>query len=278
MLNITKVGRTISELRQKKDMTQMELAEKLNISYQAVSNWERGNSMPDISKLPELAQIFDVTIDYLLGESSPLVYHVAQNNMDDYCEHNEITASELSEVAPILKPTQVKTALQKVKKIDAGDLRALLPFLDQNTVDDLARKAKDSKELTALAPFVSQNVIDQIALDFVGQGDCIRSLLPFVSKAIVDSVAERYFSEGKFSDAKDLYPFMSSGKLEQIAESEFEKKNMSTIKSMAPFLRKEFLRKQADKFLPEGDLDMILPIAPFLDPSILTDYIKKQLG
>ena len=39
-------------------MTQMELADRMGISFQVVSNWERGNSMPDISKLPELAEIF----------------------------------------------------------------------------------------------------------------------------------------------------------------------------------------------------------------------------
>lgn len=43
-----KVGRKIVELRKKNNMTQTELADKMNISFQAVSNWERGNSMPDI--------------------------------------------------------------------------------------------------------------------------------------------------------------------------------------------------------------------------------------
>lgn len=44
-------------------MTQMELADKLDISFQAVSNWERGNTMPDISKFPELAEIFHISVD-----------------------------------------------------------------------------------------------------------------------------------------------------------------------------------------------------------------------
>ena len=49
---------------------QLELADKLSISFQAVSNWERGNSMPDISKLPELAEIFGVTIDAIIGHDN----------------------------------------------------------------------------------------------------------------------------------------------------------------------------------------------------------------
>ncbi len=73
MFNMTNVGIRISELRKAKNMTQMELADKMGISFQAVSNWERGNSMPDISKLPELAQLFGVTVDEILGEKSDLL-------------------------------------------------------------------------------------------------------------------------------------------------------------------------------------------------------------
>jgi len=51
MFDMNEVGRRISTARKDKNMTQMELADRLNISFQAVSNWERGISMPDISKL-----------------------------------------------------------------------------------------------------------------------------------------------------------------------------------------------------------------------------------
>ncbi len=60
-------GKIIKELRRKADMTQEGLAEILNISGQAVSRWENDLAMPDISLLPVLANLFDVTTDYLLG-------------------------------------------------------------------------------------------------------------------------------------------------------------------------------------------------------------------
>ena len=62
-----KLGLTISKLRKEKGMTQEELAEKVNVSAQAVSKWENDISMPDISVLPVLAEIFDISIDELLG-------------------------------------------------------------------------------------------------------------------------------------------------------------------------------------------------------------------
>lgn len=66
MFNMVKIGRNIARLRKEKGMTQMEMADRMGISYQAVSNWERGETMPDISKLPELADIFEVSIDQIL--------------------------------------------------------------------------------------------------------------------------------------------------------------------------------------------------------------------
>ena len=52
--NMSQIGRRISKLRKEQNLTQVELADKLGITYQAVSNWERGDTMPDISKLAEL--------------------------------------------------------------------------------------------------------------------------------------------------------------------------------------------------------------------------------
>lgn len=69
MFDTKEIGRKISEFRKVSNMTQMELADRLNISFQAVSNWERGNSMPDISKLPELAELFGISIDELLEKN-----------------------------------------------------------------------------------------------------------------------------------------------------------------------------------------------------------------
>lgn len=59
------VAKNIAELRIMNNMTQMELAEKLNYSDKTISKWERGDSSPDISVLVELADLFGVTLDYL---------------------------------------------------------------------------------------------------------------------------------------------------------------------------------------------------------------------
>lgn len=60
------IAANISELRKTSGMTQNDLAEKLNYSDKAVSKWERGESIPDVSVLKAIADNFGVTVDFLL--------------------------------------------------------------------------------------------------------------------------------------------------------------------------------------------------------------------
>ena len=51
-------GENLKALRQKRNLTQEKLAEFLNVSFQTISKWERGDTYPDISMLPEIALFF----------------------------------------------------------------------------------------------------------------------------------------------------------------------------------------------------------------------------
>ena len=62
------LAKNISALRKKKGFTQESLAERLGISYQAVSKWETAKSTPDITLLTDLADAFDCSIDYLFSK------------------------------------------------------------------------------------------------------------------------------------------------------------------------------------------------------------------
>lgn len=66
-MNQEKIGKFIAELRKEKSLTQSELAEKLNITKNAVSKWERGLSMMDISLLKPLSEILGVSVSELLN-------------------------------------------------------------------------------------------------------------------------------------------------------------------------------------------------------------------
>ncbi len=62
-----KIGEKIKDLRKKQDVTQEKLAAYLNISYQAISKWENGTALPDLTLIPGIANFFGVSTDELLG-------------------------------------------------------------------------------------------------------------------------------------------------------------------------------------------------------------------
>lgn len=66
-VNPINVGRHISSLRKSRGLTQNQLGDKLHVSFQAVSKWERGETLPDVNLLPDLAQALSTTIDNILN-------------------------------------------------------------------------------------------------------------------------------------------------------------------------------------------------------------------
>ena len=65
------IGERITQLRKEKDISQAELAKRLEVSRQAVSKWEQGTSSPDTNKLIQLAKILDTEVEYLATGTKP---------------------------------------------------------------------------------------------------------------------------------------------------------------------------------------------------------------
>lgn len=64
-MNQEKIGKFIKNLRKKNNLTQQALADKYNVTYQAVSKWENGKNMPDISLLKQMSKDFNVSLEEL---------------------------------------------------------------------------------------------------------------------------------------------------------------------------------------------------------------------
>ena len=103
------VGITIAKYRQLSNLTQSEVAERLNIGYEAVSRMERGIVMPTVERLVELADIFDCEAADLLTQSSNRVEDQAaaiQALLSDLKDEDRISIMEILEkVINRLKPT-----------------------------------------------------------------------------------------------------------------------------------------------------------------------------
>ncbi len=87
------LGNNIKYLRQRKNLTQTEVGNRLGVSSQAVSKWETNANTPDISLLPEIASIFDVSIDALFLE-----------NIESSCY--------ISDIAPFVKDDDIIRVFQ----------------------------------------------------------------------------------------------------------------------------------------------------------------------
>lgn len=77
-------GNMIAVLRKEKGMTQLELAEKMGVTDKAVSKWERDLSFPDVSSLPKLAEIFDVSVDELMQVKSNRKENSTSKKINDF--------------------------------------------------------------------------------------------------------------------------------------------------------------------------------------------------
>ncbi|MBQ8579478.1 MAG: helix-turn-helix transcriptional regulator [Oscillospiraceae bacterium] len=90
------IAKNITTLRQSRKMTQIELAEQLNYSDKAISKWERGESVPDVSVLKSIADLFGVTVDYLLTDGNTPTPVSGEGEHKAIKRHNHIVVTVLS--------------------------------------------------------------------------------------------------------------------------------------------------------------------------------------
>ena len=81
-----KIGKQIAALRTAKGITQSELGERVGVSFQAVSKWERGETLPDISVLPDLAAVLETTVDNILSGCETSVTFKGKAKVSDIIE------------------------------------------------------------------------------------------------------------------------------------------------------------------------------------------------
>ena len=82
-MNQEKIGKFIAKVRKEKNMTQQELAMKLNITDRAISHWENGRSMPDAGIMLELCKLLDINVNELLSAKK-----IIKESYNEHAEEN----------------------------------------------------------------------------------------------------------------------------------------------------------------------------------------------
>lgn len=199
MFNTKKFGGYISRLRKERDMTQSELAEKLNLTRQAISGYERGDNFPDVSILVLMADIFGVTLDELINSGEPsrgekfILGNIAIGN-------DNVVAESISDVvglAPLLKPSLLSKLSSGLAKngIDISNIVALAEYLNDESVISMLENATfdtiDEELLEKLMPLLDKKskmtLLDKI-ID--GQIDwrMISVLVPYADDSITSQI------------------------------------------------------------------------------------------
>ena len=159
MFDTQKFGRALSALRKAADMTQNEVADRLNLSRQAISRYECGESFPDISILVQIAELFGLTLDALIAYGDPTAGE-AQILRTAGTDASAITSADVVNLAPLLKPS-ILTLLSERLAADGIDLSALVglaEFLQDSTTARLVDAASfaeiEEDLLVRLLPFL----------------------------------------------------------------------------------------------------------------------------
>ena len=215
MFSMEEIGRKILSLRKSRNMTQVNLADKLGITYQAVSSWERGNSMPDIEKLPEIAKLFEISIDELIGESK-VVTMMLNTSKQEPENFEELTEEDITEVLPILKPDQITEVVNGVNKSALKDINRFLPFMEPEDVKEFAWKNFNAgNSICGYLPFLDPEDIIEFAEEAVNTGKSIGGYLPFLDPEDIKEFAAIEVSAG--NDIRGYLPFLSPEDVKQFA-------------------------------------------------------------
>ncbi|MGX6979279.1 helix-turn-helix domain-containing protein [Vagococcus elongatus] len=121
------IGKFIASRRKQSNMTQMELAEKVGVTNRAVSKWETGKSIPDVSIMLELCEILNISVNELLrgkklniseekeeAEQHTLTMLVAKNELENFQILTEILIFAGIAIATTLTSIFAVTTLQKI--------------------------------------------------------------------------------------------------------------------------------------------------------------------
>lgn len=188
MFDTQKFGGYLSRLRKNADMTQAEVADKLNVTRQAISRYEQGECFPDVSILVQIADIFRVTLDELIGAGEPsrgesaILSSVARGERTAAPERIE----DIVSLAPYLKPSvlgELSAGLAQ-QGIDISNIVALAEYLQDDSVISMLKKAN----------------FDTIPLDLM------EKLMPFLEPRSKAAIFEKLLS-GEM-DWHFLYPML----------------------------------------------------------------------
>jgi Predicted transcriptional regulators len=212
MFNTKKFGAYILQLRKNAEMTQSELADILNLTRQAVSKYETGESFPDVSIVIKIADFFKISLDELINSGNPtkgeskIIKSIISDNDED-----KINASDIVNLAPLVKPSILGEVSKKLNTdgIDISSIVTLVQYLNDIDILELINTLESgglNQELLANLVAVLDTPSKEAILSKIIEGEYdwhfLKAIYPYLNGEM-HQVVEAAFVEGAFPDEVD---------------------------------------------------------------------------
>ena len=157
-------------LRKENGLTQEELAEKLNVSRQAITKWESGDGTPDIENLKQISILFNITIDELIKEDQNVTiekeekYSYIEELEIDHTKHFDINIAKIS-VLNIIPNAEEKVKIELLSNTEENIAEAYKVKFDDlyNKLDIDIKSKKEIDDLT-INMYLPEKYIEEIEL------------------------------------------------------------------------------------------------------------------
>ena len=160
-INAKVIGDKIAKVRKAADMTQSKLADKVMMSPQLVSKWEKGESLPDVIMLKKLSEIFDVDINYFLSEDAGFEAKADETKSEQTTESK--TRRNMLKMGSF-KGTDFSDVNLKGKLLNFSDMKKC--SFDKSNLEGCNLKMGDFKDSTFVG--VNMKSISAVGSDFAG--------------------------------------------------------------------------------------------------------------
>ena len=160
--------------RKRLGLSQEELAEKMNVSRQAVSKWEGGQSIPEIEKILQLSSLFGITTDYLLKDEIEAVQYTPPNiTSGTNSTNNTQDESAETEQAPVITPEKEDVTSENPSDLaDTGDTDNVRKITVKDAEEYISWRRKAAKNI-ALGVFLC--ILSAAVISFVGLSVILRN-------------------------------------------------------------------------------------------------------
>lgn len=301
MFDTMLIAKRIKQARIDQNMTQLQLADAMGVSYQAVSNWERGNSMPDISKLADLCQTLGITVNELLGMEEPAAAAVTKA-----MEKEELTVEELKEVAPMLPPEEVKEHVEKSVRRWDEELEKNMEEMNQRIstkMEDFSRrlaqrfgtkqpgeekqqpkpqaeekrkKRIDLSAITELAEYLDEKYLKELVLEAIEESlDGIEDLAAYLSEETLLEVVKKARQED-LPQLAEIACHLSEKALECYVER-IGAEDLEQISEIACYMGDAALDKLTRRYEQANRFDAIVEIACYLSEETLDGLVTRLI-